>query len=130
MPKTSGTRASPAATWKYAAASAPANTVFKPEAVYALGLPLMSLPVPEWWSRNSLANEEAAVERSLSQMSMPSSLIEKATNGAALECCAAHAALSASMIGPSGMRVSAEGVCGDWPCLADRMIVVEWSRWG
>jgi hypothetical protein len=93
--------------------------------VYGFGAPVMSLPMPEWASRKLLANASAAGERSLSQMSMPSSLTEKATSGGAVGCVVAHAASSALMIGPSGMRVSADGVCGDWPCFADRMITVE-----
>ncbi len=28
------------------------------------------------------------------------------------------------MIGPSGMRVSTDGVCGDCPCFAERIITV------
>src|SRR5207245_5658488 len=55
---------------------------------------------------------------------------EKATRGAVAEgLAAAQAALSASMIGPSGILVSAEGVWGDWPCLANRMITVLPARW-
>src|SRR5207245_3064057 len=85
----------------------------------------MSLPVTEWLSRKLLAKLVAATERSLSQMSMPSSLIEKATRSAfPVGWAAFQAALSALTIGPSGILVSAEGVCGDCPCLADKMITV------
>src|SRR5260221_3024522 len=74
----------------------------------------MSLPTPGWLRRKFLANDVAASDRSLSQIIMPSSLMEKATSGAdAAGCAVAHAAFSASMIGPSGMRVSAETVAAD-----------------
>ena len=90
----------------------------------------MSFPVPEWWSRNSFAKSAAACVRSFSQINIPSSLTENATSGfVALGCAEAHAALSASMIGPSGIRVSADGVSGDCPCFAERMTAVVRSRW-
>src|SRR5207245_6036067 len=90
----------------------------------------MSLPAPAWLSRKFLAKSVAVLERSLSQTNMPSSLMEKATRGAVAEgLAAAQAALSASMIGPSGILISAEGVWGDWPCLADRTITVLPARW-
>jgi hypothetical protein len=90
---------------------------------------LMALPVPEWWSRKFLANSVAAAERSFSQISIPSSLTENATRSVVAAGCAAfQAVLRASMIGPSGIRVRADGVCGDWPCLADRMMAVLFSR--
>jgi hypothetical protein len=84
----------------------------------------MSLPVPAWASRKLLANAVAAAERSVSQMSMPSSSMENATRSPAPGCAPLQAALRAEMIGPSGMRVRAMGFCGDWPCLAVRMISV------
>ncbi len=97
--------------------------------MYGFGLALMSFPMPEYPTRKLRANRSAAGDRSLSQISMPSSLIENATRGVGLAGCAAfHAASSASMIGPSGIRVRADGVFGDWPCLAERMIVVDPSR--
>jgi hypothetical protein len=59
----------------------------------------MSLPTPEWCSKKSLANDVAASERSLSQMSMPSSLTENATSGAgAVGCAAAQAAFRAARV--------------------------------
>src|ERR1700693_4804299 len=88
----------------------------------------MSLPVPEYPSRKLFANEVAVEERLLNQISMPSSLIENDTSGGAPEWLAAQAAFSASMIVPSLMRVSAAGLCGDWPCLAERMITVSFCR--
>src|SRR3984893_6276492 len=106
------------------AASAPAYTFRSPDAENGLGLPLMSLPKPECLSRKYFANDSAAAERALSQISIPSSLIEKATRSPAPGFALVQAALSALMIGPSAMRVSAAGVCGDWPCLAERMIRV------
>src|SRR5258705_318159 len=63
MPRRSGTRTSPVGTPKYAAASAPAYACASPELVYAFGLPLMSLPVPEWPSRNVFANAGAVGAR-------------------------------------------------------------------
>jgi hypothetical protein len=62
-------------------------------------------------------------------MSIASSSTANATRGCvAVGLAVAHAASSAAMIGESGMRVSADGVCGDWPCLAERMMTVLRSR--
>lgn len=43
-------------------------------------------------------------------------------------CFFAQAVLIASMIGPSWTVTSFLGSCGDWPCLAVMMIVVDPAR--
>ena len=57
-----------------------------------------------------------------------SSSVPAAISLGAPGCLAFHAALTASMIGPSSIRVSWLGFCGDCPCLAERTIAVEPAR--